>query len=346
MATSPTAGNFDCADLQIINAAIDRIWLDNQVKKDYISYSDTIKAIMAEQTASFPDLKSAEKDQEVKVYWPADCSTSLADCDDDCSVGGPTPEAQCKNYRLTIYKKAGFSAPEKAFRASNLSREEVVARGLMKRMKELDEYISQQAVSKLNSFAGTNQFAGGIGVVDGGSGDTYIKAPHWNADIMGYFAQVAKMNKLQNAFLLNGNNLYQQNWMAQFNNLNADQKDQMAKFGSLRTYWDPFNVDSVNGDEKITYLIDKGAIAFVTKAYYPSTPIEYIGAGQTRYSIPSRSLPGIVYDVVYTNRCVSNEIYHDWTLYVTFDLFQNPLGCNEDMTGILRFLCGDAPAGS
>lgn len=338
MATSENAGNFDCADLQVINVAIDRAWADNQINKDYTSYAQSLTAIMTEQTASMPDLENVEKDEKVKVYWSADCSDTLADCDDDCTVGGPTPEAQCKEYQLDICKKAGFSIPEKRFRKSNLTREEVVARAMLKRMKELDEFLARTVIAKLDAFAGVNQYPG-IGTVVGGL--TYVNPALWTADVMGYLAQVGIMNKLANPFVLNGTNLWQANWQAQFNNLNQNQRDEMAKFGALRTYWDPFNVDTVNAGNKVSYLVDKGAVAFVNKAYYPlNSPIEYLGAGQTRYSIASRNIPGVFYDVVYTNRCVANEIYHDFTLYVNAGIFQNPLGCNPDVTGVLKFQCG------
>jgi len=338
MPVSPSAGNFTCADLQVILVNSDKAWADNSTKKDYISYSETIKAVMAEQTASFPELEKMEKDEKVKIYWAADCSTTLADCDDDCNVGGAVPEAQCKEYELDICKKASFSVPEKYFRKSNLTREEVVALAMMKRMKELDEFLSQQAVAQIDSYAGVNQFAG-IGQIAGPI--TYIAPAYWTADIMGYFAQVGLMNKFSNPYMIHGTNLWQSQWQANFNNLNQDQKDSLAKFGSMRAYWDPFNVDLVNTPDKVSYMIDKGAVAFVTKAYYPTNaPVEYLGAGQIRYSVESKNLSGVFYDVVYTNRCLQNEIYHDFTLYVTAGIFQNPLGCNADCTGVLKFVCG------
>jgi len=341
MPVSPTAGNFTCADLQVILVNADRAWMDNATKKDYVSYAETIKAVIAEQTAEFPELEKMDKDEKVKIYWAADCSTSLADCADDCVIGGPTPEAQCKEYELDICKKAGFSIPEKRFRKSNLTREEVVALALLKRMKELDEFLAQTAVSKIDSFAGVNQFAG-IGQVVGPI--TYIAPSLWTADIMGYFAQVGIMNKFSNPYMVHGTNLWQSNWQANFNNLNQDQKDALAKFGSMRSYWDPFNVDLVNSPDKVSYMIDKGAVAFVSKAYYPANnPVEYLGAGQLRYSVESKNLAGVFYDVVYTNRCVADEIYHDWTLYIHAGIFQNPIGCDENNTGVLKFQCGVQP---
>lgn len=339
MATSPTAGTFTCAELVKIMVGIDRVWRDNQTNTDFISYAKTVEIIKQKQTAQFPQLENSEKDETVRVFWVTDCNTSIAECDDDCEVGGPELEARCKDYTLDICRKAGFTVREKTFRKLNVSRDEVVAKGMLKRMKELDEFLAQQMVAKLNAFAGVNQFEG-IGSI-ASSGDTYVSASFWTADLAGYFQQVAMMNKLSGAYMLHGNNLYSIGWQAQFNNLNQDQKDQLAKMQSIQQFWDPFNIDSVNSPAKISYMISQGAVAFVNKAYYPSSPVEYLGAGQLRYSVQSKGLPGVFYDVVYTNRCEGNEIYHDFTLYVTAGIFQNPFGCNEDVTGVLRFICGE-----
>lgn len=337
------SGDFSCADLQTVLVTMDRVWANQQVNKDYVSYAESLRAIITEQTASFEALQSSEKDNKVKVFWIKDCDETISDCGNDCVVGGSTPEADCKEYELDICKTTGFSVPEKRFRTSNLTREEVVARALLRRLKTMDEYLAKAVVAKLNAFAGVNQFSTSIGSVVGTT--TYIAPALWTADIAGYFAQVAIMNKLSNPFVLNGTNLWQQNWQAQFNNLNQDQKDALAKLGSIRMYWDPFNVDTVNSPAKRSYLIDKGSVAFVNKAYYPlNNPVEYIGAGQTRYSIESRSIPGVFYDVVYTNECVNNEIIHHWSLYVKAGIFLNPLGCNDEVTGVLMFECGAPPA--
>lgn len=337
MATSLTAGNFDCAELLMVQAEIDRIWADNQTKVDFQSYAESLRVIKERQTAELRDLENSEKDETVKVYWATDCNTSIEDCGDDCDPSGPELEARCKEYVLDICKQANFTVREKTFRASKLSRQEVVAKGMMKRMKELDEYLAQTVISKLDAFAGVNSFAG-IGSV-GGDGTTYIDASFWTPNIMGYFSQVALMNKLSGAYMIHGTNLWNVMWQAQFNNLNQDQKDQMAKLGSLPQFWDPFNVDLVNSPVLASYMIARGAVAFVNKAYYPlNSPVTYMD--DMRWSVESPSMPGVFYDVIYKNRCLGNEIYHDFSIQVKAGIFDNPYGCDEERTGVLKFVCG------
>jgi hypothetical protein len=336
--TSPTAGTFTCAQLQAVMAEVDRIWADNQQVSEYTPEVGVLTALRTEQTARMEILENPEKDLELKLYWAADCNTSLADCGDDCTIGGPEAEAQCKTYALDICKKAGFSITEKRFRTSNLNRNQVVAKSMAKRMKELDEFLAQTAVAKLNAFAGTNQFEG-IGDVD--SNGTYIAPSYWTADIYGYFSQVAVMNKFNSPFMIHGGNLYQMKWQAELNNVDPARKDQLLKLTSLRSYWDIFNIDSVNSPEKASYMVAKGAIAFASKAYYTSTPTTYFH--DQRYSIESKALPGVFYDVYYNNECVaggSGDVKHNWTLYVKAGIFSNPFGCNDDVTGVIKFLCG------
>lgn len=343
MPASETAGTFTCAELVRISIAVDRVWRDNQLNADLISDVEILKAIKSFQTAKFPELENKEKDEKIKIFWVTDCSTSLADCTNDCTIGGPELEARCKEYELDLCKTAGFSVKEKYFRQSNLTRQEAVARGLLRAQKELDEYLAQTMVAKLNAFAGVNQFAGiGTVAVDG---TTYISAAFWNPDIYGYFVQVAKMNKLSNPKMLHGNNLWSAFWQAEMNNDNANNKDQKRKMLSIQSFWDPFNIDSVNSPDKVSYMMSAGAVALVNKAYYPlNRPIEY--KDDTRWSIESASLPGIFYDVVYTNECVNDEIKHHYSLYVKAGIFDNPYGCNEEITGVLKFVCGEASEAS
>jgi len=335
--TSVTAGTFTCAELVNVQIAMDRIWASQTLQNnDFQSDVESVNVIKARQTARLAELEDPSKDRTVKIHWVTDCNESLADCSNDCTVGGPELEARCKEYALDLCKTSGFTVREKSFRALAVSREETIAKGMLKRMKELDNYLAQTLIAKLNTFAGVNQFEG-IGDVEN-SGVTYIAPSYWTADLVGYFAQVAKMNKLGSVIMLHGNNLWNTNWSAMFNSLNQNQKDQMSKMGSIQQFWDPFNVDTVNSPDKVSYMISNGSVAIVTKAYNSTTPTTYLD--HIRWSVESKNLPGVYYDVVYKNRCTSNEIYHDYSLYINAGIFNNPYGCDEDITGVLKFICG------
>lgn len=344
MPPSPTAGTFTCTALQKVIAKIDKAWADNQQKMEFVPQVDVVTAIRKEQTATLREIQNPEKDNTFKIYWVIDCNSGVEDDDgDDCDFDGPEAESRCKEYALDIKKSVKFQNRENMGRTNDINREDALAVQMMKRMVELDETIAQTVVAKINSFAGTNQFTSGIGEVDGVT--TYISPSYWGGDMYGYFAQVVIMNKLSNPFIIHGSNLFQQNWQAPLNGLNQNQKDQAPKLNSIRSYWDMFNIDSVNSPDKVSYLITRGAIAIANKAYYPmNNPTEYLtDKPSKRWSIESKSIPGIFYDVIYAMTCDGEDIIHKYKIKVKFGVYLNPFGCNDEVTGVLKFVCGLAP---
>lgn len=344
MPPSGTAGTFTCTALQKVIAKVDKAWLDNQQKAEYIPQVEIINALRKEQTARLVEITDPQKDKTLKIYWVIDCNTGVEDDDeDDCEISGPQAESRCQEYALDIKKMVKFSVRENLGRTNDINREDSLAVQFAARLKELDEIIAQTAVTKLNSFAGTNQFTTGIGEVDGVT--TYIQAALWSGDMYGYFAQVAIMNKLSNPFMLHGSNLFQQQWQASYNVQNANQKDQLPKLNSIRSYWDMFNIDSMNSPDAVSYMITKGAIAIANKAYYPlNNPVEFLtDKPSKRWSMESKSIPGMFYDVIYTMTCSGEDIIHNYKMKVKFGIYLNPFGCNDDVSGVIKFVCGTAP---
>lgn len=337
---SKIAGDFSCASLLETQVKIDRIWADAAAQKDYIAEVGTLTALRANQTAQLTDLEETEKTRSVKVMWLTDCSGDTGDnCDDDCSVGGPELEADCKTYALDLCHKIGFTISEKVFRTNNFSKEEVLAKALMSKSKAMDEWITTTVIAILDTFSGVNVFPG-IGTIVGT--DTYIQAPYWTADLLAYFTEAKVLNKMRNSFMLSGHNLYQQSLLANWKSGNSDGKGDASIFSMMNLVFDLFNLDSTLGAKK-TFLIERSAYAFHSKTYFNSTPETLVGAGLTRWTMPSKNLPGVNYDVTYTTRCEGNDIFYDWSLQFYGGFFQNPLPCNGQNTGILSFICGNTP---
>ncbi len=333
MPPSNTAGTFTCTALQKVIAKVDKAWMDNQQKAEYIPQVEVVTALRKEQTARLVEITDPKKDITLKIYWVKDCNTGVEDDDeDDCDISGPEAESNCKEYALDIKKMVKFSNRENMGRTNDINREDALAVQMLARMKELEEMIAQTCVTKLNSFVGTNQFTGGIGGVDGVT--TWISPSYWTGDLYGYFAQVTIMNKLSNPFIIHGSNMFQQKWNYEFVQANANGKDMLPKVNSIRSYWDMFNVDAVNTPDSVSYLISRGAVAIANKAYYPlNNPSEYLTDHPSkRWSIESKAIPGMFFDVIY-----------NYKIKCKFGVYLNPFGCNEDVTGVLKFVCGDAP---
>lgn len=337
-------GNFDCAALMTVQVRIEQIWGDSQANTiPFIAEVSALNTIIANQTATFAPLTGKQdKDNEMSIVWMADCTPSTPDdCTDFCTVGGPEIESDCKRVSINECYKDGFSITEEKFRTSIYSREEVVARQLLMKMKAMDEYLVGLALAKFITFKGVNQYTRKPGVIDGN--DTYIAPSYLDANIMGYFINAAKKNRMSMPYFLSGEMLSTQQWQYAMEAANAQNgQANQRKINSIPIVNDLWNVDDAIGAEGMI-MINKPAIAFVTKHRYDATPKEYYD--MMVYSIPSKNIPGLVYDVVYNNECVNSndskrDFKHNWSLYAMWDGFLNPLACNTDMTGLLTFLCG------
>jgi len=335
-------GNFSCADLVVVSNKMEQMWADSVVQKQYTPQANSALAVLTEQTAQFIDLKNSLKDVDVRIEWIDHCAGGVTDCTDECSITGTEAQATCEDYAISICKETEFVVKDLTFRTSSFSREEVTARGWMNSLKRLDEEIAKTVVAKIDSFAGVNPYVGGIGNVVGT--DTFVSGAYWTAEIMSYLAQVSILNKSQDVYILDGDNLFQQTWMAQYNQANANGGSQIGMLSSIRKYFDLFNVNAVVGAKK-TFLIDKGAVALISKVRYPSTPEQILnGANVIRWSVPSNYLPNIAYDVVYQTECSGSDIFHKYKFIARFDVFLNPTSaCDTTNTGVLSFTCGEAP---
>lgn len=346
IATLPVAGNFDCADLLVVQGKADQIWLDSQNNQDYVPRADALKVIYEQSKAKLATVQGEQsKDNSLKISWINSCDIVVEDgSTTECIVEGEELSADCKTFTPTIYKSANFKVNEDTFRTSIFSPEEVIAKGMLKATKALDEYLAQAIIASLDTFKGVNQYFGDYGTAQGvqavGTAETDIASNLWTASLLGYFNLASIKNKLSNPFLLSGTNLAIANWNAIAEAANADGKGNLNKFQSIPTEFDLFNIDSVLSPDAVTFMLNKGAVAFAPKWRYSSTPREINGKDwQIRYTVPSRTVAGVMYDVTYTTQCKSgtNQIEHLFNITTRGGVYLNPTGCTSANTGILRF---------
>lgn len=334
-----------CALLANVQLEIDSVWADSAKKKDYIASVEAITAIRENQTVRIAELENPLKDKTVTLYWPEFCGATTQACTTDCTPGGTKPGTSCKDYTLEMCREAVFSVDHIKYRAVATTFEEALAVSMMANMQALDEWIAQQAISKLHLNKGVNQFTGGVGTVAGFS--TTVPAANWNANLMSYFSLVSKKNKFNSPYLLNSTNLYQAYENAQDNAANANGAGAKNAFSKLKMYFDIFNMSTVLGSDSYSFLVNKNALAFVSKNYWnwagtDGQSEQFGGVGSSagkRYKIASLNLPGVFYDVVQKTSCSGSEITEDFKLSFNGDIFVNPVPCNPNNIGILEFLC-------
>jgi len=335
---STTAGVFSETQLVSIQAKADAIWMDRIQKEDYVPQANVVKCLQAQTTAKFGELKNKNKERTIEVGWINACDVSAASCT-DCTITGTELSTNIEEYYLNREQCAEIKIGENAFRTNVFDPEEVIAKGLLAASKELDEYWAGQAVTVLNASLGVNESDDGKGDVSGTT--TYVLPAYWNADLMGYLHRVAVQNRFNSPMLISGLNLYESIWNAEWEKCC---ENGIGKFGTMDFCFDLFNIDSANDPDYLTYMLNKGALAFVTKAMYPdytaANPLKMMD--QWRWSMPSFGLPGVVYDVHYENNCDDGDYFtHEFKLKTFGDIFLNPVGCTSTRTGVLSFTCGE-----
>lgn len=330
--------------LQKSIARADAVWANNQSVNNYAPEVGVLTAIRSEQTARLAPLQDKDKDRVMRIIWVEQCGLEVTPCSgDDCSFTGEEADTKAQDLVLDLCGEVPFTINDDDMRSNEFSKEDMLAKQYLAAFKALDEDLAQKTVVKLNTFLGVNQYTGGIGTPIGVV--TYIPAPYWTPDMYSYFNMVSKMNKLNDPFMIHGSNLSQQEWMTNMNQSNPTGAAERRKLLSIRSYWDLFNIDLINDPNKRSYMIAKGAVAFVNKAKYPlNAPVSYKFGD--RWSVESKALPGVYYDLIYKERCVGENVYYDFKMKYKAGVFLNPLGCNANVTGVLAFDCGTGPAES
>lgn len=337
-------GNINCANYLELKARVDDLWEDSGARKaNYIADVDTVKSILASQTARLKVLETPEKDRELKVWWPDDCrSDAPVDCGDQCDVDGPSAGTQCKNYSLDECFEFGWSWTEEQFRTSEMTEAEFEAPMLLRALKQMDEKLDDKAISLLDSSAGVNKYDEQYTVQDG---DTYIPATAWNEDLMGYFDMLTWENKMEFARMASGHLMRQLYWKIQKEATNPDGTAAVSKLTNFGTPTFDRRLDTVIG-RKALFLWNPNAIAIANKARHAA----YGDAGRVVQNnsgpdiiwrtFTSKNVPSIVYDYYAKDVCMDGDITKARKLRFRGGFFQNPIGCDNDLTGVLKVLCG------
>ena len=330
---------FSCGYLSAVQAKADAIFADPMMNNDAVVDAVTAKAVLEQQQGMvrMPSM-TGTKNKELRIEWLTKCSPTTEECSDDCTIDGEDATPVCKDYELECLRETSFKVAERHYRDRSIEKIDAVAFNMVRHMAAMDEYIAQYILTGLLANAGVNAFTGGIGTVVGAN--TLIAPQYWDANAFGYFDQVARLNKFRSPYGITGNNLYQLLWSAPKDAANADGKGSAIKVGSLKMYQDPENVEVYA--PKQTFLIHKGSVAFINKAWNPSNAAnaENKAGNYWLWSESSRNLPGVTYDIIMQQTCSGNEWYEAYKIQLHGLFAVNPYPCSETNTGVLVFECG------
>jgi hypothetical protein len=347
MSTIP--GNFTETRLLQVRDRADRLMLDGRIKQQYIPKIATVNYLKSLEN---PNLNVTfnnrpKKEYDVEIHWMNTCADFTIN-DESCVLGGHEASTNAQTY--TLYKRIvkGFTIKDDQFRDNEYDDDEALAKLMLQVDKQIAEEWARYITARLNLFAGVNQVTNGKGTIDVIDPNiTNIAPADWTAEIMAYFSRVMQLNRFDNAALISGSNLYETIYIARAMAANAEGKGDFILWNDMPVWFDLFNIDSVNvnPDELFTYMVSRGSLAQVSKAFNP----EYKAyMDMVKWTQPSQFLPGFTYDVYYENKCNNDSRFsdthiHNFKVVLTADIFLNPYGCDSDgdgggvNSGILRF---------
>ncbi len=340
------AGDFSKTALVELQLHMESIWHDKVKNRDYNPDMATAKVILGQQTADVTAFAEPSLDRKVSVNWVDFCQdTSIDETDEDnpvsdddtCEIDGTEPESKTELLEIDMFIKDSFKIQREKFRGNFIKMEEAVAIGLLAMERNLINKLNIKLAARLLTFGGVNKYAGAgtIGTIN--AGYTEISTANFTAEgFFPYLQQAGVMNKFQSLLVLDGGNLFQDNYRSQKYLGNDDGKAAASMYGDLSYRNDLFGF-SANGIANVSIVLDPGSVAFANVNRFPSSPERHDNPSKTIYSVPSNYLPGVSYDVTFMEKCIAGKYWYFWEYKLRCGFWQNPIRCDEDVTGTLLF---------
>ena len=322
--------------LPLLLERVGGVWPDNQNNMDLVPNIVTLQAIQENTTSRIDTIISNEKDRDVKVTWVKACPPTPTDCADSCTFAGEEASTDSKTYALTQCKQTEFKVDIDGWYANEFEATDATARLLLSHFTAHADLAAEYALAVINANLTTNAYTNGGNWTAGTTTD--IPSDQWTTALFGGLQRAAIKNKLEMPYLLSGENLHQEFFMAKTSQGNGEGKGDANRIGTMKAYFDLFNVDDVNDPDYITYMIARGVLAFASKGYYDTRPEKVEGRdAHTRVTIPNQFFPQLLHDVQITTSCSGGHTYEHYKIKTKYDVFVNPLGCTSTRTGILKF---------
>ncbi len=315
------------------------LFASDSVNMQFKSHTEAINLVRQKQTAGIGQFGLADnnKDTTVQIAWLNACAVVDQACSDDCVQNSIELTDDSKTYTLTLCREAPFSFTKKTLRSKIWSEEEVIAVGLNKAIASLDTYWTKMVYTKLQTFLGVNAYSSSKWAAAVAPNRSEVTVANTNINLIPELIIAGAINKFSAPWYLSGSLLFSDYWVADRKNVPADgQGGQGIKniYDGLDINFDIFHADAVSGAKWI-YQINNGALAHVTKAYYEGGPEE--SKVDMRFSVPSNNIPGVIYDVIMKEVCVSNDIKLSFVVQTKGDILLNPTGCVPTNTGVIGY---------
>jgi hypothetical protein len=353
--------SFATSQLPKILLSINEMFSDARQFRDTIEPVEAFRSIAENQTFQIDPILKNESCRALEVTWLTSCDMEATDCSAEeasgsCVIGGDEIASAAKEYKVEKCLYQDFTVWDDDCKGK-FSFEDKAAEAMGKAMQVLRKGLNARAVAFLAANLQANNYTTGQGTVQGDL--TYIDPALWTPDLIAELSLHAQLNDILEPIFLTGTNLWNARFNANYNNLNVDQKDQLAKFNHFSNwYWDPKTVD-VTLASKSTIMFDRASVGFLNKINFDNAaPINQNDPNNTHvfhvndpllvYMDGGTPSP-LRYEVITQRKCKTDagsiqRFGTSFRLNARYEFITSPYGCNGE-SGVLQFVNAEAPDG-
>lgn len=273
------AQDFSKSVLEIIKAKYSEVFVGNgriNLHKPPV----TAQTVFGLQTANVTPLYEANKCIGARVYYMEPENTTLP------TVSTTAPAADCdlgpcdglksdyEEYVQNIYIEDCFSVDEQPLCDNEFEFAEIVAFGLQDKLSKMAEALNKHIIEQLEVYAMTPTELPDGATLNGNivnfPADDFKGVQ--GADLLADYRQLAELNDISsNYFIMNGNLFYNAVYLANYKQLNDNERSFYAQFtDGMNMYWDTRMLDQVIGTPT-SFIIDPNMYASYFISKYPET---------------------------------------------------------------------------
>lgn len=321
-------------------AALDEVMPGNIHAGDNPADVASLVGQLTRQTARFNFIEGTgfgKKKRQFLVHWTKHCAPTVGSVTDECDLATEMSTDDSTTYTLEAPKEVGFledqGGPQDRYRTAPHDRAMEIAKQIVRHLNAMDTYMAEQYIAFLVANKGEHEFTEAtIGSANGL--DWEVAANMWTDGLALEMSLAAQIARFPQVYILDGLNLYNIIRKAGFYGANDNGRGEAAIWDSMTYVSDPLKMRTAAPDT--TFVINPGSIALVTDNWYDPVP-QQPAPGHTVFTLPSRNLPGVSYDVTRIDACSDNGYVTSWKFRVNYKFVINPEGCKADRTGILSY---------
>jgi len=301
--------------------AAQRMWNDPRSNRELQTPVETAMAVLGEQAVTFQPVMSGPVCIGVEAIYLKSCNDTVTDCMESgnnlasCAVSGVEAEGVKKTYtpNVCLTKSIKVSADDCA---GFTSFEEKLAFMKLKAKNELEVSLNSKMIAALVANAQVNAHPGD-GTIDGTT--TGFASANWEgaagAALISKLHVSAIRNKILNAYIVNGSNFFEANFLYNYKEKagSQDRFDSIFQQGPYRMYWDIFALDAAVGDPS-SFMIEPSAIAFFNQNEYENSEKRELKSDLWVYKEPSMRL---TYRDGQATKPVYFDVTEEWTCAVS-----------------------------